>query len=132
LSDRDYVSDRKQRDQVFAMMIGGHDAAATFASWAIEQLVCTPHALAARPRRRFCSSSDSAAGHYLQRTYSAGTAVTSVISSEPGGRTQDSFRPERFLRSARPLRCKYTSAGGEHCFGDRSAIFALIDMLPLR
>ncbi len=155
----DPVSDKEIRDQVFAIMIGGYDPPATLASWAIERLVRTPHALAAataearggdeqmtylnavvletlrlRPPFMFIVRLIRQSLTLGEHHFPAGTAVMSVIPSVH--RRPDlyddaeSFRPERFLQERPTTYGHIPFGGGEHrCLGDRLAIFEVTHIL---
>jgi cytochrome P450 len=153
------LSDSEIRHQVFAIMIGGYGPPATLASWAIERLVRTPHALAAatvearggndqltylnavvheslrlRPPfmyvTRLVRRPVSLGGRY----FPAGTLIMAVIQSVHRHLDlyddPDSFRPERFLQQRLTAYGLIPFGGGEHrCIGDRLAIFEVTHML---
>ena len=158
-ADGNALSDSEVRDQVFAIMIGAYGPPAALASWAIERLVRTPHALAAataearggdgqtayldavmqeslrlRPPfvlvARRIPRPVSAAGRY----FPGGTTIVAVIHSvqrHPNHYDDPgSFRPERFLQQ-RPTTYGLIPFGvGEHrCLGDRLAIFEVTHIL---
>ncbi|WP_082945426.1 cytochrome P450 [Mycobacterium sp. E2733] len=153
------LSDREIRDQVVGIMLGGYDPPATLASWAIERLVRSPHALAAattevrggggqltyldavvqeslrlRPPfmlvARFIPRPLSLGGRY----FPGGTTVMAVVQSVH--RHPDlyddpkAFRPERFLEQRPGSYQLIPFGGGEHrCLGDRLAVFEATHML---
>ncbi|OBF59975.1 hypothetical protein A5756_04010 [Mycobacterium sp. 852002-53434_SCH5985345] len=153
------LSDREIRDQVVGIMLGGYDPPATLASWAIERLVRTPHALAAataeargggdqrtyldavvqeslrlRPPfmfvTRFIPRPLSLGGRY----FPGGTTIMAVVQSVH--RHPDlyedpkAFRPERFLQRRPNSYELIPFGGGEHrCLGDRLAIFEATHVL---
>jgi cytochrome P450 family 135 len=153
------LSDSEIRDQVFAIMIGGYGPPATLASWAIERLVRTPHALAAataearggddqmaylnavvqeslrlRPPfivvTRLIRRPVSLGGRY----FPGGTMIVAVIQSvnrHPNLYDDpESFRPERFLQQRPTTYGLIPFGGGEHrCIGDRLAIFEVTHIL---
>lgn len=158
-ADGEPVSDKEIRDQVFAIMIGGYDPPATLASWAIERLVRTPHALAAataeargsdeqttylnavvletlrlRPPFMFIARLTCQPLTLGEHHFPAGTAVMSVIPSvhrRPDLYDHpDSFRPERFLKQRPTTYGHIPFGGGEHrCLGDRLAVFEVTHIL---
>jgi cytochrome P450 family 135 len=153
------VSDKEIRDQVFAIMIGGYDPPATLASWAIERLVHTPHALAAataeargsdgqttylnavvletlrlRPPFMFIARLIRQPLTLGEHHFPAGTAVMSVIPSVHRlphlYDDPDCFRPERFLHQRPTTYGHIPFGGGEHrCLGDRLAVFEVTHIL---
>jgi hypothetical protein len=153
------VSDKEIRDQVFAIMIGGYDPPAALASWAIERLVRTPHALAAATAEARGSEGQTtyldAVVHETLRLrppfvfvarlirepltlgehhFPAGTMIMVAISAvhrQPELYEEpESFRPERFLQQRPTFYGHIPFGGGEHrCLGDRVAVFEVTHIL---
>jgi cytochrome P450 len=153
------LSDKEIRDQVVGIMLGGYDPPATAASWAIERLVRTPHALAAATAEaRGSDEQTTYLNAVVQETlrlrppfmflarlirqpltlgehhFPAGTLILPVIQSVhryPGLYDDpESFRPERFLQQRPSTYGLIPFGGGEHrCLGDRLAIFEVIHIL---
>jgi cytochrome P450 len=153
------LSDKEIRDQVVGIMLGGYDPPATAASWAIERLVRTPHALAAATAEaRGSDEQTTYLNAVVQETlrlrppfmflarlirqpltlgehhFPAGTLILPVIQSVH--RYPDlyddpeSFRPERFLQQRPSTYGHVPFGGGEHrCLGDRLATFEVIHIL---
>jgi cytochrome P450 len=153
------LSDKEIRDQVVGIMLGGYDPPATAASWAIERLVRTPHALAAataeargsdeqttylnavvqeslrlRPPFMFLARLTRQPLTLGEHHFPAGTLILPVIQSVH--RYPDlyddpeSFRPERFLQQRPSTYGHVPFGGGEHrCLGDRLATFEVIHIL---
>lgn len=153
------VSDKEIRDQVYALMIGGYDPPATLASWAIERLVRTPHALAAataearggdeqmpylhavaletlrlRPPFMFVARLIRQPFTVGEHHFPAGTLVMPVIQSvnrQPDRYGDpESFQPERFLQQ-RPSTYRHIPfGGGDHrCPGEHVATFQAVHIL---
>jgi cytochrome P450 family 135 len=158
-ADGEPLPDNEIRDQVLGIMAGGYDPPATLASWAIERLVRTPHALAAATAEaRGSDQQTTYLNAVVQETlrlrppfmllarrirepltlgehqFPAGTLVLPVIQSvhrHPDLYDDpESFRPERFLQQRPTTKQHIPFGGGEHrCLGDRLAIFQVIHVL---
>lgn len=158
-ADGEPLSDKEIRDQVVGIMLGGYDPPATAASWAIERLVRTPHALAAataeargndgqttylnavvqetlriRPPFMFLARLARQPLTLGEHHFPAGTLILPVIQSvhrHPDLYDDpESFRPERFLEQRPTTYGNIPFGGGEHrCLGDRLAIFEVTHIL---
>lgn len=157
-ADGDPLTDKELRDQVFTLVIAGHDTTATTASWAIERLLRTPSAMAKATTEARSTDATTYMEAVVHETLRLRPPITGVarVTRQPvnlGGYDfpanvlittlirsihrkhelyddPDTFMPERFLDNPPGKYSLIPFGGGAHrCLGDRLAIFEATLML---
>ncbi|MFC3965309.1 cytochrome P450 [Nocardia jiangsuensis] len=146
------LTDRELRDQLFTILIGGHETSATLASWVLERLVYHPDIYA----RAIAEARDGTGHEYMdaivqetlrlrpplafvgritRRNFALGehvfppnTLILPVIRAVHRSAElypdPEVFRPERFLESRRTPFGHIPFGGGPHrCLGDHMGVF---------
>jgi cytochrome P450 family 135 len=150
--DGDPLTDQELRDQVFTILLAGHETTTTTVTWAINFLLRNPEALAAAVAEARDTDQDTyleavvtetlrmhppvpVIGRVTRTTFDLGpyrlppeTLILPMIDSihrQPSLYAEpDVFRPERFLGSRPGMYTLIPFGGGTHrCLGDRLAMF---------
>jgi cytochrome P450 family 135 len=146
------LTDLELRDQLFTILIGGHETSATAATWVIERLVRNPEVLAKATAEARGGDEHAYLDAVVQETlrlrpplafvgritrqpfvlgahhFPANTLIAPVIRSVHRAETlydaPETFRPERFLQNRPTTYGHIPFGGGAHrCLGDRMGAF---------
>lgn len=152
------LSDKELRDQLFTILLAGHETSATATSWAIERLLRHPAALAATTQEALAGTTTAYAEAVINETLRLRPPVFVIGRiTRTGYRLGDyalapntlilpylrgihenpalyhnprQFQPERFLNTRPGTYTMLAFGGGAHrCLGDRLAIFTATTFL---